>query len=139
MARRYGVKCVVPKPYQALHAKGLLRGSDVRLCIAVGFPQGLNLPEVKRREAELALPHGASARVIRWTSSKDCAENWHSRAVRSLAGPGIDPNLIGYHIRMDCKRDPEETARDLRPREEDGPEGSTIRALARPGHEARHM
>ena len=59
MTRRYGVKCVVPKPYQALRAKELLRGSNVRLCIAIGFPQGVNLPEVKRREAELALQQGA--------------------------------------------------------------------------------
>ena len=59
MARRYRVKCVVPKPYQAVRAKELLRGSDVRLCIAIGFPQGVNLPEVKRREAELALQQGA--------------------------------------------------------------------------------
>ncbi len=59
IARKYRVRCLVPKPYQAIRAKELLRGCDVRLCIAIGFPQGVNLPEVKRREAELALRQGA--------------------------------------------------------------------------------
>lgn len=59
IARKYRVKCVVPKAFQAARAKQLLEGSDVRLCIPIGFPQGLNLPEVKRFEAELALQQGA--------------------------------------------------------------------------------
>lgn len=59
VARRYRVKCVVPKAYQAARARELLKGSDVRLCIAIGFPQGLNLPEVKRYEAEQVLDQGA--------------------------------------------------------------------------------
>lgn len=59
LARKYRVKCVVPKAYQAARAKELLKGSNVRLCIAIAFPQGLNLPEVKRYEAEHALEQGA--------------------------------------------------------------------------------
>lgn len=59
IARKYRVRCVVPKAFQAARAKRLLEGSDVRLCIAIGFPQGLNLPEVKRYEAELVLDQGA--------------------------------------------------------------------------------
>ncbi len=59
IAREYRVKCVVPKAFQAVRAKQLLQGSGVRLCIAIGFPQGLNLPEVKRHEAELVLQQGA--------------------------------------------------------------------------------
>jgi deoxyribose-phosphate aldolase len=59
IARKYRVKCVVPKAHQAVRAKELLRGSDVRLCIAIGFPQGFNLPEVKAYEAELVLQQGA--------------------------------------------------------------------------------
>jgi len=59
IARSYRVKCVVPKAFQAARAKQLLEGSDVRLCIAIGFPQGLNLPEVKRYEAERVLDQGA--------------------------------------------------------------------------------
>jgi deoxyribose-phosphate aldolase len=59
MCRDYRVKCLVPKAFQAPQAKRLLEGSDVRLCIAVAFPQGLNAPEVKRYEAEWAIGHGA--------------------------------------------------------------------------------
>ncbi len=59
IARQYRVKCVVPKAFQAVQAKKLLEGSDVRLCLAIGFPQGLNLPEVKRYEAECVLDQGA--------------------------------------------------------------------------------
>jgi deoxyribose-phosphate aldolase len=59
MCRKYRVKCLVPKAFQAARAKELLRGSDVRLCIAIGFPQGVTAPEVKRYEAELALSQGA--------------------------------------------------------------------------------
>jgi len=57
--REVRVKCLVPKAFQAPQAKRLLEGSDVRLCIAVAFPQGLNAPEVKRYEAEWAIGHGA--------------------------------------------------------------------------------
>jgi deoxyribose-phosphate aldolase len=59
IARKYRVRSVVPKAFQAARAKRLLEGSDVRLCIAIGFPQGLNLPEVKRYEAEQVLDQGA--------------------------------------------------------------------------------
>lgn len=59
IARRYNVKCVVPKAFDAVRAKRLLEGSAVRLCVAVGFPQGITRTEVKRLEAELALDAGA--------------------------------------------------------------------------------
>jgi deoxyribose-phosphate aldolase len=59
LACKYRVKCVVPKVFQIPRAKELLKGSDVRLCAPIAFPQGLNPPEVKRYEAEWALHHGA--------------------------------------------------------------------------------
>jgi len=59
ICKKYRVKCVVPKAFQAVRAKELLKGSGVRLCIAIGFPQGVTAPEVKRYEAELALSQGA--------------------------------------------------------------------------------
>ncbi len=59
LACAYNVKCIVPKIFQIPRAKELLKGSSVRLCAAIGFPQGLNPPEVKRYEAEWALSHGA--------------------------------------------------------------------------------
>jgi len=59
LARKYRVKCVVPKIFQIPGTRKLLQGSDVRLCAPIAFPQGLNPPEVKRREAEWALDNGA--------------------------------------------------------------------------------
>lgn len=59
IARKYNVKCVVPKSFEAKKAKKLLEGSGVRLCVAIGFPQGVTRSEVKRYEAELALDAGA--------------------------------------------------------------------------------
>lgn len=59
IARKYAVKCVVPKPFQAARTKRLLEGSKVMLCVAVGFPQGLNCTETKVLEAKLALDAGA--------------------------------------------------------------------------------
>lgn len=59
IARKYNVKCVVPKAYQIPRAKELLKGSSVRLCAPVAFPHGLNAPEVKRFETELVLQQGA--------------------------------------------------------------------------------
>lgn len=59
IARKYKVWCVVPKPFQAQRTKRLLEGSGVKLCIAIGFPQGLNCTETKQLEARLALDAGA--------------------------------------------------------------------------------
>lgn len=59
IARKYGVKCIVPKPFQMARTRELLAGSAVRLCGTVGFPQGVNRSEVKQLEARLALDEGA--------------------------------------------------------------------------------
>ncbi len=85
IARKYRVKCVVPKAFQAARAKQLLEGSHVRLCIAIGFPQGLNLPEVKRYEAELVLQQGAQEldMVINISALKS---GQHDLVERDIAG-----------------------------------------------------
>lgn len=59
IAKQYRVGCVVPKTYQIPRARELLRGSDIRLCAPISFPQGLNPPEIKQQEAEWALKEGA--------------------------------------------------------------------------------
>jgi deoxyribose-phosphate aldolase len=85
IARTYRVKCVVPKAFQAARAKRLLEGSDVRLCIPVAFPQGLNPPEVKRYEAEWALHRGAQEldMVINISALKS---GHHDLVERDIAG-----------------------------------------------------
>ena len=59
-AIRYGLRGVCVPPCYVELASGFLRGSGVRLCAVVGFPFGFTLPEVKAREAELAMRLGAS-------------------------------------------------------------------------------
>jgi deoxyribose-phosphate aldolase len=58
IALKYNVWCVVPKPFQVTRVRPMLRGSDVKLCTTVSFPQGLQLPETKRYEAERAIDQG---------------------------------------------------------------------------------
>lgn len=40
-------------------AKECLKGSDVKVCTVIGFPLGANETEIKVKEAELAILHGA--------------------------------------------------------------------------------
>jgi len=56
----YGLRGICVPPCYVEHASKLLKGSDVRLCVVVGFPFGFTLPDVKAREAELAMELGAS-------------------------------------------------------------------------------
>lgn len=59
-AIKYGVAAVCIKPYFAQRARELLRGSDVKLGVVVGFPHGSNTTEVKRYETEVACKDGAA-------------------------------------------------------------------------------
>ena len=59
LAKRYQTIVVVPKVYQIPRARQLLGDSKVRLCAPIGFPQGLNAPEIKAAEAEWAIAQGA--------------------------------------------------------------------------------
>jgi len=56
----YGLRGLCVPPCYVKHASELLRNSGVRLCAVVGFPFGFTLPQVKAREAELAMELGAS-------------------------------------------------------------------------------
>jgi len=59
MCRERGVAQIVPKAYQIPRARALLGDSPIRLVCPIGFPQGLNAPEIKQAEARWALEHGA--------------------------------------------------------------------------------
>lgn len=85
VARKYRVKCVVPKPYQMARTRELLAGSSVFLCGTVGFPQGVNRPEVKQLEARLALDEGAREldMVINISALKS---GDHAYVARDIAG-----------------------------------------------------
>lgn len=55
-----GLRGICVPPCYVKRAVELVGGSGVRVCAVVGFPFGFTLPEVKAREAELALGQGAS-------------------------------------------------------------------------------
>ena len=59
IAKQYRVGYVVPQAYHIPRARDLLSGTGIRLCCPISFPQGLNAPEIKRREAQWALDNGA--------------------------------------------------------------------------------
>ncbi|MGI6368613.1 MAG: deoxyribose-phosphate aldolase [Anaerolineae bacterium] len=59
MCRERGVGQLVPKIYQVPAARRLLGDCAVRLLAPIGFPQGLNPPQIKRAEAQWALEQGA--------------------------------------------------------------------------------
>ena len=58
-ARQYGFASVCVNPCFVPLAAELLKGSDVKVCTVIGFPLGANDPEIKAREAELAVSQGA--------------------------------------------------------------------------------
>ncbi len=59
-ARKYGFASVCVNPTHAKLCAQLLKGSEVKVCVVVGFPLGANPPEVKAFEAQQAIDDGAS-------------------------------------------------------------------------------
>ncbi len=57
LENRIGALCVLP-PFVKKAAE-LLKGSESRVCAVLAFPFGASLTEVKVREAEIAVSHGA--------------------------------------------------------------------------------
>jgi deoxyribose-phosphate aldolase len=55
----YGFRCAVVNPIYVKHAASLLEGSKVKTCSTIGFPLGVQLPEVKAFEAIKAVEDGA--------------------------------------------------------------------------------
>ncbi|MCF3653562.1 MAG: deoxyribose-phosphate aldolase [Aigarchaeota archaeon] len=58
-ARKYGFATVCINPIYIPLAKDLLRGSNVKVCVAVGFPLGATFSEVKVFEAKKYVEEGA--------------------------------------------------------------------------------
>ncbi len=57
--REYDFICVVVNPVWVRFCKDLLGGTKVRVCTVSGFPLGAGKPEVKAKEAEVAVRDGA--------------------------------------------------------------------------------
>ncbi len=59
-AIEYGFESVCVHPYYVPLAKKLLEGTNVNVCVVIGFPLGMNTPKTKAFEAVEALELGAS-------------------------------------------------------------------------------
>lgn len=57
--RKYGFASVCVNPIWVSLCVDLLKGSSVKICTVSGFPLGANKPEVKAKEAEIAINEGA--------------------------------------------------------------------------------
>ncbi len=57
--REYNFISIVVNPVWVRHCKDILGGTTVRVCTVSGFPLGASKPEVKAREAEVAVRDGA--------------------------------------------------------------------------------
>lgn len=58
-AKSSGYAAVAVMPSRVRQAADLLKGSGVRVCVALGFPLGMTTPEVKAFEAVQAIENGA--------------------------------------------------------------------------------
>lgn len=58
-AKANGYAAVAVMPSRIKQAAELLEGSNVRVCVALGFPLGMTTPEVKAFEAGQAIDNGA--------------------------------------------------------------------------------
>jgi deoxyribose-phosphate aldolase len=57
--REYGFITIVVNPVWVRHCKDQLEGTKVMVCTVSGFPLGASKPEVKAKEAEVAVRDGA--------------------------------------------------------------------------------
>lgn len=58
-SKKYGFASVCVNPVWIGLCVDLLKGSSVKVCTVSGFPLGANKPELKAKEAELAIKEGA--------------------------------------------------------------------------------
>lgn len=58
-AKKYKFASVCVNPFYVKLVKEQLEGSDIKVCVTIGFPLGSNMKDVKAYEAQLALENGA--------------------------------------------------------------------------------
>ncbi len=58
-AVQYGFASVCINPYYAAYVRELLKKSDIKTCVVIGFPLGANTKEVKAFETKQAVENGA--------------------------------------------------------------------------------
>jgi deoxyribose-phosphate aldolase len=58
IAIKYNVNLVMVRPFDVPMATEIVKGTDVGVASTVGFPHGVNLPEIKYHEANFAIVNG---------------------------------------------------------------------------------
>ena len=76
LARAYDVATVCIKPYAIRLAKGILAGSDVKVCAVIGFPHGNSTTGIKVVEAESSVLAGASEIDMVVNCGKVLSSDW---------------------------------------------------------------
>ena len=75
LSKQYEIASLCVKPYMVPYVSERLQDSTVMTSTVIGFPHGSNITDVKRRESEEALKHGAKeldmVTNIGWIKSKD--------------------------------------------------------------------
>jgi len=85
-AVQYDVASVCVNPCHATLAKSYLGDSDVLLCVVVGFPHGMSMPETKAYEAQKAIEDGADEldMVINVAALKEGDLAWVENDIREV-------------------------------------------------------
>lgn len=85
-ALQFGVASACVSPYYAGLVHELLKGSDVKTCVVIGFPHGMNTSEAKAFEAQKAIAAGADEldMVINVGALKDGAYAAVSEDIRAV-------------------------------------------------------
>ncbi|MFH1419861.1 MAG: deoxyribose-phosphate aldolase [Planctomycetota bacterium] len=99
-AEQYGFASVCVQPTNVRRAADRLKGSRVRVCSVVGFPQGANVPETKALEARRAIRDGAREidMVINIGALKSGDDDLVFRDIRGVAEACMEGRAISKVI-----------------------------------------
>lgn len=99
-ASKYEFASVCVNPYNVKVAKKMLKDTNVKVCVVIGFPLGANVTQIKTMEAKLAVDDGAQEvdMVINIGALKskkfDYVKNEISSVVEAVKGKAIVKVII---------------------------------------------
>ncbi len=114
-AVRYGVASACVNPCHAELVRDCLKGSDVKACVVIGFPHGMNTSETKAFEAQKAIAAGADEldMVINVAALKEgdyAAVTEDIRAVCAAAEKAPRPVIVKVILEMALLSEEEKVA-----------------------------
>lgn len=103
-ARTYGFAMVAINPAPVALCKELLKGTDVHVGAAVGFPLGQNVPEMKMEETRRAIADGADEidYVVNLTELKEKNYDFIEREMAGIVEICRGANVISKVIFENC-------------------------------------